>query len=243
MRNLLIEKKQGKSEQQPGNSSTISREQLKSAAHRYDKKFQDLMEEFKTLHGYKVNEDSDQIKKLRSSTNRLITFKKKFSRKKLLPYQANFVEEHLKEARLRKASSDNHWLAHVSKGTQPAMNAEQSSRTQAVNDSNNNYPTQNPVSQTLINGATSSHQELENISKTSSAKQRREERMKKFHNEIETEMRLEQAQFERRKLKLEMQVKDLETKHHQLEQERELERKVKRTTIENDDVRSRSTSA
>ena len=40
-----------------------------------------------------------------------------------------------------------------------------------------------------------------------------------------------------------MQMTELETKHQQLEGERELERKVKKTALENDDVGSQSTSA
>ena len=67
--------------------------------------------------------------------------------------------------------------------------------------------------------------------------------MKKFDVEIETKMQLEQARFERRRLKLEMQMKELKTKHQLLEEKRELERKVKRTALENDDSRSQSTSA
>ena len=67
--------------------------------------------------------------------------------------------------------------------------------------------------------------------------------MKKFDIEFETKMRLEQARFERRRLELEMQMKELETKHQLLEEERELERKVKRTALENDDARSQSTGA
>ena len=71
-----------------------------------------------------------------------------------------------------------------------------------------------------------SGQETENVSKTSSAKQRCEERMEKFDMNYETKMRLEQARFERRRLELEIQIKELETKHQLLEEERELERKV-----------------
>ena len=56
-------------------------------------------------------------------------------------------------------------------------------------------------------------------------------------------MQLEQSRFERRKLEVEMQMKELETKHQLLEEERELERKVTRTALENDDGRSQSTSA
>ena len=120
------------------------------------------------------------------------------------------------------------------------MNAEQSNAIQTVNDSEsrNNYPTDRPVAQTVQNGATASGQETENVSETSSAKQRREERMKKFDIEFEKKMRLEQARFERRRLELEMQMKELETKHQLLEEERELERKVKKPALENDDERS-----
>ena len=125
------------------------------------------------------------------------------------------------------------------------MNAEQSNIFQAVNDSegNNNYPTDNPVAQTVQNGATANGQETENVSETSSAKQRREERMKKLDIELETKMRLEKARFERRKLELKMQLKELEHKHQLLEEERQLELKVKRTALENNDARSQSTGA
>ena len=40
-----------------------------------------------------------------------------------------------------------------------------------------------------------------------------------------------------------MQLKELETKYQLLEEERELERKVKRTASENDDAHSQSTGA
>ena len=40
-----------------------------------------------------------------------------------------------------------------------------------------------------------------------------------------------------------MQMKELQTKHQLLEEESELERKVKRTALENEDVLSQSTSA
>ena len=114
---------------------------------------------------------------------------------------------------------------------------------QAVNDSesNTNYPTDNPLAQTMQNEATSSGQE--NVSETSSAKQRQEKRMKKFDIKFETKMRLEQARFEQRRLELEMQMEELEIKHQLLEEERELECKVKRTALENDDARSQSTGA
>ena len=154
----------------------------------------------KTGIGYKIIEDSDRPNKLKVLYQQTVHLleeeipKQLQRRNKLVPYQANFVEEHLKEARKCKANLDYHWLAYISKGKQPAMNAKQNSATQAVNDSesNNNYPTDNPVAQTVQNGATASGQETENVPETSSAKQRREERMKKFDIEFETKMRLEQ---------------------------------------------------
>ena len=166
---------------------------------------------------------------------------------KFAPYQTNFVDEHLKEARKCKASLDYHWLAYISKGTKQAMNAVLSNANQAVNnnESNSKYPKfNNPVAQTVQNGATASRQETDYVSEKSLSKQRREERMKKkFDTKFETKMRSEQAPFEGTMLEQEMQLKELETKHQLLEEERELMLKVKRTTLENDDVRSQSTSA
>ena len=190
-----------RNKQQPGNPSTTCREELRSTAQKYDKKFQDLLEEVntKTGIGYKIIEDSDRPNKLKVIYQQTVHHleeeipRQLQRRNKLVPYQANFVEEPLKEARKCKASLDYHWLAYISKGTQPAMNAEQSNTTQPVNnsESNNNYPTHNPIAQTVQIGATASGQETENVSETSSAKQRSEERMKKFDIEFETNMRLE----------------------------------------------------
>ena len=191
-------------------------------------------------------EDSDRPNKLKFLYQQTVHLleeeisKQLRCRNKLVPYQANFVEEHLKEARKCKASLDYHWLAYISKGAQLAMNTEQSNTAQALKDSesNNSYPADSPVAQTVQNEATASGQGTENVSETSSAKQRREEKMKKFDIEFKTKTRLEQARFERRKLELVMQMKELETKHQLLEEERELERKVKRTALENNDAGS-----
>ena len=187
---LISFKRNKQSKQQPSTSSTISREELQSTAQSYDKKFQDLGEEVntKTGIGYKIIEDSDRPNKLKVLYQQIVhlleeEITKQLQRQnKLVPQQANFVEEHLKEARKCKASLDYHWLAYISKGTQPAMNAEQSNAAQAVNNkvSNSNYPTDNPVAQTVQNAKIFS-------------KARREERMKKFDVEFESKMRLEQA--------------------------------------------------
>ena len=138
VRTLLKGNQQSKSEQQPGKSSTTSREELQSTAHRYDKKLQDLVEEVKTKTGvgYKIIEDSDRTNKLKVLYQQTVHLLEEEIPKQLqrlnkpVPYQSNFVEEHLKEARKCKASLDYHWLAYISKGTQPEMNAAQSNATQ-----------------------------------------------------------------------------------------------------------------
>ena len=111
------------------------------------------------------------------------------------------------------------------------MNAEQRNTTQAVydSDSQTNYPTDNTFAESVQNIATGEGQDPKIVSETSSGKQRRQERMEKLDIEFETKMRLEQAQFERRKLKPAMPMQELKTKHHLLEEERKQERKEKRT--------------
>ena len=91
--------KQG-AKQQLSNSSTTSREELQSTAQRYDKKFQDLVEEVntKTGIGYKINEKSDRTNKLKVLYQQTVhLLEEEISNQlqrqnKLVPYQANFVE-------------------------------------------------------------------------------------------------------------------------------------------------------
>ena len=159
---------------------TSRTEEFQSTTQRYDKKLQELVERVntKTGIGYKIFEHLDRPNKLKvlyqQTVHLLVEEIPKQLRcpNKLAPYPTCFVEEDLKEARKCKASLDYHWLAYKSKGTQPAMNAEQSNATQAVNDnkSNNNDSTDNLNAQTVQNGATASGQETEIVSKTSSAK-------------------------------------------------------------------------
>ena len=67
--------------------------------------------------------------------------------------------------------------------------------------------------------------------------------MMKFDIKFETNLQLQQALFERRKLELKIKMKEFESNHLLLEEMRELECKVKRTALENDDVRSQANSA
>ena len=110
----LIRDKQSKSKQQPGKSSTTSREELQSTAHRCDKKLHELVTEVnsKTFLGYKTFEDSDRRNKIEVLYQQTVHLleekipKQLRLQKKLAPYPTNFVEEHLKVARKCKAGLD-----------------------------------------------------------------------------------------------------------------------------------------
>ena len=110
----LKKNKQSKSKQQTGIPCTTRREDFQSTAQRYDKKFQDLVEEVstKTGIGYKIIEDSDRPNKLKVLYQQTVHLleenmpKLLQRRNKTVPYQANFIEELLKEARMCKASLD-----------------------------------------------------------------------------------------------------------------------------------------
>ena len=67
VRTLPKGNKQNKSKQQPGIPTTSGKEELQLTACRYDKKFQDLVEEVNTKRrlGYKIIEDSDRRNNLK----------------------------------------------------------------------------------------------------------------------------------------------------------------------------------
>ena len=76
---LLKRNQQSKCKQQSGNSSLTNREEIQSTAQevsRYDKKFQDLVEEVNTKRrlGCKIIEDSDQPNKLKVLYQQTVNF-------------------------------------------------------------------------------------------------------------------------------------------------------------------------
>ena len=87
------------------------------------------------------------------------------------------------------------------------------------------------------------NQDTENVSETSSVKRRVEERLKEFEIDFERKLQIERAQFDRKRLELEMQMKELEMQHQLRQKERDLERQFQRTALEKDDLRSQSTKA
>ena len=67
--------------------------------------------------------------------------------------------------------------------------------------------------------------------------------MKKINIDFETKLLLDQAQFEQRKLQLEMQMKEIETKRSLVEREGELEQERRNMKLENDGAGSQLTNA
>ena len=108
---LRKSKKQSKSEQHPGNSSTISREQLQATVQRHDNKLQELVDEVNTKRrlGQRIIADSDRPNKLRVLYQQTVHLleeeipKQLQRRNQLAPYPTNFLEEQLQQARECKA--------------------------------------------------------------------------------------------------------------------------------------------
>ena len=63
-------------------------------------------------------------------------------------------------------------------------------------------------------------QDTENVSEKSSVKRRVEERIKEFEIEFERKLQIERAYFDRKRLELEMQMKELEMQHQLRQKER-----------------------
>ena len=207
MRTLLKGNQQSKRKQQPDNSATTSIDELLSTAYRYDKKFQDLVEEIKTERklGYKKIRDSDRPNKLKvlyqqtcSSSRRRNTQATEASQSACaLPSEFRWrISERSKEVQSKFGLSLAciYQQRHATSNEYGAMQRKPRSEQQREQ-------------QKLRNG-----QPCCPNSAKSSAKRRREEKIKRFGIEFETKMQLEQAQFERRKLELEMQIKELESK-------------------------------
>ena len=82
-------------------------------------------------------------------------------------------------------------------------------------------------------------QDNEKVSETSSAKKRQDKRSNKFECETPKDLPMERSSFNREKT-LELTKKVLEMLQQTLQELRELERKVKTTALENDELPSQS---
>ena len=121
-------------------------------------------------------------------------FKQLQRRSKPVLFPADFVEEQLNQAKEFKANLHINWLAYLSKGKQPELNVGKTTRLKH---------------RTKV--------EYNNYSIHNTAKQRREERMKKFDIDFEKKLQLEKACLERRKLEPQKLMKEYEMKHQLLE--------------------------
>ena len=142
------------------------------------------------------------------------------------------------------SSQQSQSTLHANEEQPPANNLHQIEQNVGIPEFNQNHD--NTISATT-NAVTrivqTINQDTENVLETSSRKRRVEERMKEFGVEFKTKLQIEQAQFDRNRMELEMQMKELEMQHQLREKERDLERQLQRTALEKDDLRSQSTKA
>ena len=139
------------------------------------------------------------------------------------------------------SSQQSQSTLHANEEQPPANNVHQLEQNVGIpefsqNHGNTSNATTNTVTRTI-------NQDTENASETSSEKRRVEERMKEFEIEFEAKLQIERAQFDRKRLDLEMQMKELEMQHQLREKEQDLDRQLQKTALEKDDFRSQSTKA
>ena len=142
------------------------------------------------------------------------------------------------------SSQQSQSTLHANGEQPPANNVHQIEQNVGIPEFNQNrdstsYATTNTVTRTVQ----TINQDTENVSETSSVKCWVKERMKEFKIEFERKLQIERAQFDRKRLELEMQMKELEMQHQLRQKERDLERQFQRTALEKDDLRSQSTKA
>ena len=97
---------------------------------------------------------------------------------------------------------------HANEEQPPANNLHQIKKNDGIpefnqNHDNRGYATTNTVTRIVR----TINQDTENVSETSSVKRRVEEQMKEFEIEFERKLQIERAQFDRKRLELELQMK------------------------------------
>ena len=107
------------------------------------------------------------------------------------------------------SSQQSQSTLHVIEEQPPANNLHQIEQNVGIpefnqNNDNKSYATTNTVTRIVQ----TINRDTENVSETSSVKRRVGERMKEFEIEFETKMQIEGAQFDQKRLELEMQMKD-----------------------------------
>ena len=169
-----------------------------------------------------------------------ISLKRKIETKKYFQYlNAEWLPYIHGEKNMSSQQSQS--TLHANKEQPPANNVHQLEQNVGIPEFNQNHgntsnATTNTVTRTI-------NQDTENASEASSVKRRVEERMKEFENEFEAKLQIERTQFDRNRLDLEMQMKELEMQHQLREKDRDLERQLPKTALEKDDFRSQSTQA
>ena len=182
-------------------------------------------------------------KKAESLRDPDISLKRKLETKKYVQYlNAEWLPYIHGETNMSSQQSQS--TLHANEEQPPAKNLYRIEQNVGIPEFNQNldntsYATTNAVTRIVQ----TIKQDTENVSETSSVKRRVEERMKEFEIDSERKLQIERAQFDQKRLELEMQMKELEMQHQLRQKERDLERQLQRTALEKDDLRSQSTKA
>ena len=112
------------------------------------------------------------------------------------------------------SSQQSQSTLHANEEQPPANNVHQLEQNVGVPEFNQNHDsTSYATTNTVTRIVQTINQDTENVSETSSVKRRVKEQMKEFEIEFERKLQIERAQFDRKSLKLEKQMKELEMQH------------------------------
>ena len=210
-------------------------------------KNQDRPSKLKTLYQQILQLDDSVQKLVNKKAETLrdpnISLKRKLETEKFFQYlNAEWLPYIHGETNMSSQQSQS--TLHANGEQPPANNVHQIEQKVGIPEFNQNHDsTSYATTNTVARIVQTISQDTENVSETSSVKRRVEERKKEFAIEFERKLQIERAQFDRKRMELEMQMKELEKQHQLRQKERDLERQLQRTALEKDDLRSQSTKA
>ena len=112
------------------------------------------------------------------------------------------------------SSQQSQSTLHAIEEQPPAKNLHQIEQNVGIQEFNQNYDnTSYATTNTVTRIVQTINRDTEKVSETSSVIRRVEERMKEFEIELKTKLQIERTQFIRKRLELEMQMRELKMQH------------------------------
>ena len=196
-----------------------------------------------------ATDDPDQTKKLKVLFWQIyqfleeVIFKQIQLQNKLVPFRENFVPKHIKQARECKSKLDIHLLPYIGKVMQQKSKAQEGNAVQAMHEceSYNSYQTVSFyqfLKECKTEKPTTFGRQTRKVSETKRmVSENLERRIWKLNW---SKIAMGTGTVLKTKIRAKMKSNKVKTKHQLLEQERKLEHKMKRTALENNDIRSQS---